>query len=182
MKLHKISFLILGACVLFGGNVAVMAADKDVKAQQKAEKTAEAPPGPAWVVRCNKEMKDEGTKRGRCEIVQRLIVKETGKRFIEAAVSFPKDKSDARGVFVVPLGILLQPGLQMKIDDGKPFKFQVRYCDGNGCFGYVDLNAQILDAMKKGTKLTLTFQALNQKVINVEITLKDFVTALQEVS
>ncbi len=138
-----------------------------------------------WNVRCNKDDKGKEItepKRGNCEIFQRLVVKESGKRFVEAAIGFPKDKSTARGIFIVPLGVLLQPGMTLKIDDGKEFKFQARYCDGSGCFGFVDLNDALLDSMRKGTKLTVTFQALNKKSIGVELTLKDFAAALKDIS
>ncbi len=144
-----------------------------------------APTEKPWSIRCNKDEKGKevaAPKRGNCEIFQRLVEKESGKRFVEVAVGFPKDKSAARGIIIVPLGILLQPGMTMKVDDGKEYKFQVRYCDGNGCFGYVDLNDELLGALRKGTKLTVTFQALNKKPISVVITLKDFAAALTEVS
>jgi invasion protein IalB len=138
-----------------------------------------------WSVRCNKDEKGKEIsepKRGNCEIFQRLVVKDTGQRFVEVAIGFPKEKESARGIIVVPLGILLQPGMSMKIDGGKEYKFQARYCDNNGCFGYVDLNDALLESLRKGSKLTVSFQALNKKQINVEVTLKDFATSLTQVS
>jgi invasion protein IalB len=166
------NFLVLVFCLLIVS---------PVSAAETARKNDVAPQA-LWSQRCNDKIKDEGTKRGRCEIFQRLIVKESGKRFVEAAVSYPKGKTKARGVFIVPLGILLQPGLILKVDDGKPFKFQVRYCDLDGCFGFVDLSEEILEIMRNGQKVTITFQALNKQEINAELGLKDFAKALKEVS
>ena len=106
----------------------------------------------------------------------------TNQRFVEAAIGFPKDKKTARGIFIAPLGILLQAGMQLQIDDGQVYKFQVRYCDNGGCYGYVDLNDQLLAAMGKGQKLKLKFMTLAQKNMNVEVSLKGFSDAIKEIS
>ena len=170
------------------------AADKTpAKSPAKTDAKVPTAPAEAWTVRCDKpkdadakkdavEAKDDNApKRGRCEIFQRLVVKETGQRFAEFAIGFPKDKATARGIIVAPLGILLSAGMMFKIDDGQAYKFEARYCDAGGCYAYVDLTDAILDAMSKGTKMTLSFQALNQKVMNIEMSLKDFGPALQKV-
>ncbi len=183
MKKILVVFLVLGFCAgaivagpqLFAAEEAAKKTEKPVAAAGEA---AQAP----WTVRCNKEIKDEGTKRGRCEIFQSLIVKETKQRFVEIAISYPKDKTKARGVIVVPLGIMLQAGAQIKVDNADPFKFQARYCDATGCFGFVDLDEKVLDSMRKGTKLVVSFVAMNKKTINVEMSLKDFARALKEIS
>ncbi len=147
-----------------------------------AASAGSAKPGEVWTERCNKNEKAEGPKRGRCEIFQRLIVKDTGQRVVEMAIGFPKEKKSARGIIIVPLGILLQPGIQMKVDDKAPFKFQSRFCDTGGCYGFVDLNDKILADLKAGKKIVLSFQTIENKTMNVELSLKDFVKALGEIS
>ena len=136
-------------------------------------------------MRCNKDEKGKEItepKRGNCEVYQRLVQKETGKRFVEVAIGFPKEKQGARGIIVVPLGVLLQAGMSIKVDDGKEYKFQARFCDNNGCFGYVDLNETLLDSLRKGKTLLVSFQALNKKQISVSVSLKDFAASLAQVS
>lgn len=182
--MKKILIAVLVAAV---GGVMVIAGPRLFAAEGVAKKTekpaaaSDAPKTP-WTVRCNDKIKDEGTKRGRCEIFQSLIVKESKQRFVEMAISYPKDKTKARGVVVMPLGVLLQAGAQIKIDDGKPLKFHARYCDPSGCFGFLDLDEPLLDSMRKGTKIVLSFVAINTKTINVEMSLKDFAGALKEIS
>jgi invasion protein IalB len=111
-----------------------------------------------------------------------LIVKDTGQRVVEMAVGFPKDKQNARGIVIAPLGILLQPGVQMKIDDREAFKFHVRFCDTAGCFAFIELNDKVLSAMKAGQKIVLIFQSIDGKSVNVELSLKDFAKALAAIS
>jgi invasion protein IalB len=163
---------------------AILIAPVSFAQEKAAEKTSEKA-GKPWEVRCEKDpatKKDEGPKRGRCEIFQRLTLKKTGERVMEAAIGFPKDKNTARGIFIAPLGILLQAGLQMKIDDGKPYKFQLRYCEKGGCFGFVDLGDSILKEMRRGKKLTVSFQASSKKNVNVEMTLDGFSGALDQIN
>lgn len=69
----------------------------------------------------------------------------------------------------------------MKIDDGKEFKFHVRYCDVNGCFAYIELNDEIISTMRKGKKLTVTFSTLDNNSINTQLTLNEFSQALDKV-
>ena len=176
---------LLGALAVMAGCMMALlpvVAYAEAAANAKAPAAASAAPAAVWTERCNKNEKAEGPKRGRCEIFQRLIVKDTGQRVVEMAVGFPKDKQNARGIVITPLGILLQPGVQMKIDDRESFKFQLRFCDTAGCFGFIDLNEKVLSAMKTGQKILLTFQAVDGKNVNVELSLKDFAKALDGIS
>lgn len=178
----KFFTLFLYACALFFAaapvpSIAATEASPPAASPAPAKKAS----GEIWSERCNAKEKADGPKRGRCEVFQRLIVKDTGQRLVEVAVGFPREKKTARGIVIVPLGILLQSGVQLKIDDGEPFKFQIRYCDNAGCFGYVDLNDGILNTMRSGKKIVLTFQAAKGKTVNVELSLKDFSKALDQV-
>lgn len=170
MKLFKILSLVVVVLTLSLSTV--------IAAEEKATGVKE----PFWAERCDKTKKADGPKRGRCEISQSLVVKQNNQRFAEMAVSYPEGKAKARGVVIAPLGILLQAGMTMKIDDGKPFKFQARYCDVSGCHAFVDLSEEILDTMRNGKKITISFHALNQKQINVQMSLEGFGKALKGVS
>lgn len=137
-------------------------------------------PASTWTLRCPDDVKKPG--RGSCEIFQRLIKQDTGTRFVEVAVGYIGDSKTAQGIFIVPLGILLKPGVELQVDANKPVKFQLRYCDGNGCFGFADLNDALVQSMRKGAKMTVTFFAMNGQKISVEMSLKDFSKALAQVS
>ncbi|MCC7305873.1 MAG: invasion associated locus B family protein [Alphaproteobacteria bacterium] len=170
MKILKILSLIACASVLLAPAVHVSAAEP------------KAGSGSQWHERCGKSYKEGAPKRGTCEIFQRLVMKDSGKRVVEAAIGFPKDKQTARGIFIVPLGVLLAPGIQIKIDDGEAYKFQARYCDNGGCYGYVDLNQELLDKMSKGNTVTVSFTATNQKPVSLKLQLKGFSKAIKGIS
>lgn len=136
----------------------------------------EASNASAWTVRCQEKDSDH------CEIFQRLIVQETGVRVAEFAVGFPEGKSAARGVMILPLGILLPDGVQMQIDDQPPFKFKVRFCAKDGCFAYLNLNETVLDFMRKGNTAVVTFKTLQGQDMDFPISLKGFTKALADIS
>jgi len=136
-----------------------------------------------WIVRCNNEGDIElEEKRGKCEIFQRLSLKDTGQRVVEMAIGFPEDKETARGIFILPLGILLQPGVTMQIDDNAPLKFAVRYCVPNGCVAYVNLNDAILDMLKKGNQANVIVKQASGEDITLPIVLKGITKALGEIN
>jgi invasion protein IalB len=137
-------------------------------------------PNSYWTVRCEKGAKSQ--KDGKCEIFQRLILKENGKRVTEMAIGFPEKKDTARGVIVLPLGVLLTEGMTLQIDANPAFAFKVRYCSNDGCFAYVNLSKAVLDTMRKGSKATLSFRTMQGKKVNVVISLKDFDKSLKQVA
>lgn len=168
---HKFKILLLAVAVI------VTAAGVLVSSGPVASKEA-APekPSTAWAVRCNKDTDK------RCEMFQRLVIQETGQRVAEFAIGFPEDKTKARGVLILPLGMLLPDGGKMQIDDNPPFKFQMRFCSKDGCFAYLNLNEKILGMMRKGNEAKITFKSLQGQDMNVTMSLSGFTKSLDEIS
>lgn len=154
--------------------IAVMAGGILIKGHPVASQD-EAPASP-WSVRCS-----EGEDKS-CEIFQRLVVKETGQRVAEFAIGFPDGKKEARGVVILPLGILLPEGARMQIDDGQPFKFKVRYCTQQGCFAFLNLNKELLGKLRKGDAATVIFKNLEGQDLSVGMSLDGFTKSLKELS
>ncbi|HRC26460.1 MAG TPA: invasion associated locus B family protein, partial [Alphaproteobacteria bacterium] len=110
MTLSAIRTLLRRRALLFAGVVTILTAGAtliltNAFAAGKADKAAAGgvKTESLWTVRCQESDK----KREHCEVFQRLIVKETGARAAEFAIGFPEDKNVARGVIVLPLGMLL---------------------------------------------------------------------------
>ena len=130
-----------------------------------------------WIPRC--ENNEQGTPKN-CEIFQRLLVKETGQRVSEFAVGFPDGKGkNARGVAVLPLGILLNEKTGLRVDDGEIFYFQVRYCTQNGCYAFLDLTPQVIADMKRGNEASFYFTTLEGKKLQIDFSLAGFTKALE---
>lgn len=131
----------------------------------------------AWNVRCNET---EGGQK-QCEMFQQLVVKDSGERFAEFAIGFPEDKDTARGVVILPLGILLPPGVMLQIDDGSKYKFDVRYCVKQGCLAFVDLSDKILDELRMGGEAILTAASAQGKPVKIRMSLMGFTKAYNQV-
>ncbi|MBI4030339.1 MAG: invasion associated locus B family protein [Proteobacteria bacterium] len=132
-----------------------------------------------WQIRCSAEENDPARE---CEIFQRLITTEGGQRVAEFAVGHPKEDPHARGVVILPLGILLTDDIEMQIDDNEKFRFKARYCTNQGCFAFIALEEKLLDMLKKGNRAKIECTAFNGKPIKINISLKGFAESLRKVS
>lgn len=180
-----IGAVLAGAVMLGGFGLYKVTGKNDSGAAFAQEGTAAeaAAMDSTWFLRCNEEGDAEASnKRGKCEMFQRQDVKETGQRVIEFAIGYPEGKDQARGILIMPLGIYLPAGAQMKVDENEPFKFQVRTCTAVGCVAYLTLTDPVLDIFKKGQKATVYMAQADGKTIGIEIPLKGFTKTLKEIS
>jgi invasion protein IalB len=175
--------LIAVATGIFSLSTRVEGKDKEADKAAPPAKEAPAPATEAWFVRCNeaKEGQDQSQKRGRCEAVQKLLVAETGQRFAEFAIGYPAGKEAARGVVIMPLGVMLPKGIEMSVDDGQKFEFQYRFCDQRGCFAYLSLNDAVMDLLKKGKEASFVIMDANGNNLRVNMTLVGLSKTLKEV-
>jgi invasion protein IalB len=174
---HASKFILVSFALIAIAAAGMMLSAEPAVSGDKAA-AAVAASGPAWSKRCEKE----GANAGKCEIFQRLVVKENNKRVAEFAVGFPDKKDDtARGVIVLPLGMILTEDSLLKIDDKQSFAFRPRYCTTEGCVGIVSLNKKILDVMKKAKQITFTFGSIGGKKINIAMSLDGFGDVLKQI-
>lgn len=164
--MKKIAPFLIAATIIIAGISSALAAGKE----------ADAP----WSVRCEGE--EQKVDKGRCEMFQRLVLKENGMRVAEMAIGFPSGKKDARGALILPLGMMLAEGAQMKIDDGQLFKFNIRYCLKDGCYAFLNLNEKLLGLMRKGKTATIIFKMLDGKEAVIPLSLSGFTKAVEQIS
>ena len=74
----------------------------------------------------------------------------------------------------VPPGMLLQPGIQTKVDEGKQSALVYSICFPNTCFADLDINADFIKTVRGGKQLTI--MAVNQggQTISFPISLAGF--------
>ena len=138
--------------------------------------------GSPWHLRCDPAKEGEENAKQHCEIFQRINMQETGQRVVELAIAKGKDEKPAQGVFILPLGILLKPGILMQVDEEKPFKFSARSCTAGGCIALIDLEKPVLDVFRKGEKILLRFKAQNGQEVNLTMSLKGFAKAFEKLN
>lgn len=176
LALAAVFAVALGAWSMTGRAGSGQDKPKEAPAAAQAQQTAPAEP---WVQRCSKDPKD--AKKENCEVFQRLIMKEDGKRFMEFAVGYPEKGDTARGVLVLPLGIMVNEGLEMNVDGKSSFSFKLRLCQLDGCYAFLKLTPQVLDSMRKGKAVNVMFMSARGQKINTELSLEGFGKALKKV-
>lgn len=87
---------------------------------------------------------------------------------------------EAIGNFLVPLGVLIQAGLRLRVDSGETAASPYFLCQQNGCIVRAPLQSGIIDSFRRGARATLTFAALNNgqpSDIDVTLSLSGFTRA-----
>lgn len=133
--------------------------------------------GDTWALRCAQNDKGE---QGDCEIFQRLIEGSTGQRVAEFAIGVPEKGKAARGVAILPLGVMFDPAVTMQIDGGPSYSFTLRYCTMEGCYAYVDLNDALLANLKSGKEMVFYLTLKDGELVPLVMKLGGFTSAYEK--
>jgi len=118
--------------------------------QVKAE-----PSQPEWTKVCGK---DQNTNTEIC-YTTRDFVSDQGQPVLALAVYDVKGQQPQKVVrFVMPLGLLLQPGLRFAVDQGQATPGRYVMCLPNGCFAEAQVKDDFIAAVKKGANLNVSVQ------------------------
>ncbi|MCB5177392.1 invasion associated locus B family protein [Microvirga lenta] len=118
--------------------------------QVKAE-----PSQPEWTKVCGK---DQANNAEIC-YTTRDFVSDQGQPVLAMALYDVKGAQPQKIVrFVMPLGLLLQPGLRFTVDQGQPTPGRYVMCLPNGCFAEAQVKDDFVAALKKGANLNVSVQ------------------------
>lgn len=85
----------------------------------------------------------------------------------------------ARSLIVtVPQGVSLKEGVDFAIDGAKQAQLSYSHCANNSCFAVADLTEAMVNNLKKGKILEMTFQDLQSSKLKTDIPLTGFAVAL----
>ena len=77
--------------------------------------------------------------------------------------------------FLLPLGLMLQPGIRFAVDQGQPTPGRYALCFPNGCFAEaVGFKDDLLAQMKKGTNLNVSVQNQVAREVTFAVPLAGF--------
>ncbi len=128
-----------------------------------------------WTKVCGK---DQNSGTDIC-YTTRDFVSDQGQPVLAAAIYDMKNtaqKQEVRVVrFLLPLGLLLQPGIRFSIDGQAATAGRFAVCFPNGCFAEAPgIDAGVLAAMKKGTTLNVSVQNQTQREVTFAVPLAGF--------
>ena len=82
---------------------------------------------------------------------------------------------DSRIVRVLlPIGLMLKPGVRFSVDKGAASSGSYEFCMPNGCFAEVQVNGKVIDQMKKGTALNVIAKGPANNEITFALPLANF--------
>ncbi|MEM9222084.1 MAG: invasion associated locus B family protein [Pseudomonadota bacterium] len=130
-------------------------------------------PADAWVKICNSDPK---AQKKVCLITQELRTEQG--QFL-ASIAIRETPGEARKTVIasIPVGMLVQPGVQIQIDGGEPTEAKYTICFPNACYAELAIDNGFVNRLKAGGKLQLTTFNQQGKQVRFDMTLIGFTSA-----
>lgn len=128
-----------------------------------------------WVKICNM---DPNVNKEVCLITQELRT-DRGQFLASVAIREIEGESDRLLLASVPVGMLLQQGVQLQVDGAEPQRANYQICFPNACYAEMRIQGDYINKLKRGGNLKIT--ALNQqaKPVPFDFTLIGFTAAYE---
>jgi invasion protein IalB len=132
----------------------------------------------AWVKLCEKatlKKNDKEEKLDICLTHHERLDGNTGMVIVSAALREVQGNPKKHLMIMVPLGVALPAGLQIKIDEDKePTKLTYTICHPGGCTAEVEASDEIVAKLKKGKQLMVAAMNVAAKPIFLPVPLTGF--------
>lgn len=102
---------------------------------------------------------------------------ESGVPVVAAVVIEPEGEAKKMLRVTLPLGMQVQPGTRVIIDQGQPATGPYVICFTNGCMADYEVNADIIGRLKKGQQLAVQAINGNGQPVSLTLPLTDFAKA-----
>ncbi|RDJ24226.1 invasion associated locus B family protein [Bosea caraganae] len=123
-----------------------------------------------WTKVCGK---DQAANKEIC-YTTRDFVSDQGQPVLAVAIYDVKGDPTKIVRFLMPLGLLLGPGIRFGVDTAQPVAGRYAICFPNGCFAEAQVKDDFINAMKKGTTLSASVQNQGGREVSFQIPLTDF--------
>lgn len=123
-----------------------------------------------WTKVCGK---DQAANKEIC-YTTRDFVSDQGQPVLAVAVYDVKGDPNKIVRFLMPLGLLLSPGIRFGVDTAQPTPGRYAICFPNGCFAEATVKDDFINAMKKGATLSVSVQNQGAREVSFAIPLADF--------
>ena len=126
-----------------------------------------------WTVVCEKLPK---SKKKVCNIFQN-VTNEKDVTVMQVAIGYPPGSKTAQTLITLPLGVMLQPGIEFKAGSAKAIRVPFQVCVKSGCVAIVKMSNELIKGMKAGSKGGIKFAAAQKQVIEIPVSLSGFTAA-----
>ncbi len=149
--------------------------------QQQAGSLADAnaqQPQAGWLARCSSASRDAPLE---CAIEQTAVLTKTGQLVVLFNVRVQSDTRTPVALVQLPLGLNIPGGSKVQVDDGKAVDLPIQTCESRGCYASGPISNELLNAMKTGKELKVSFMTLAKETITIPMPLADFASAYDKI-
>ncbi len=150
-------------CVIAGASLAQQGVVKDKHGDW--ETRCETPPGAAYE---------------QCAVVLSVVDKDRPNLTLVVIVLNTADRKARLMRVVAPLGVLLPPGVSLRIDDADFGRLNFLQCLANGCIAQLAMDDKLLDKLKTGKTMTLGVFQTPEQGVGVPAPLSGFKEAYEQ--
>jgi invasion protein IalB len=108
-----------------------------------------------------------------CEMSQDVIDQKSGTRVARLILVREKNKNMVLAV-TVPLQVLLEPGLGLKLGDDQVRVFQYKTCNEDGCISIIPVNDQIEAGFAKAQQAAIAVAQPDGKAVELPFSMKGY--------
>jgi invasion protein IalB len=130
----------------------------------------------AWVKLCEKapSLTEPKKELNVCLTHHERLDGNTGMVLVSAAIRQVEGQDKEALMVMVPLGMALPPGVQVKVDEKEPVKLQFTLCHAAGCTAEGEATKAVIDQMKTGKQVVVAAINLAGKAIGFPVPLTGF--------
>src|SRR5947209_579804 len=130
-----------------------------------------------WVTRCETP---PGAAHEQCAIVLSVVDQDRPNLTLVVIVLNSADRKARLMRVIAPLGVLLPPGVSLRIDDQEYGRLSFLQCLANGCVAQLAMDDKLLAALKGGKTATLGIFQTPEQGIGVPAPLPGFKEAYEQ--
>jgi invasion protein IalB len=124
-----------------------------------------------WVTRCETP---PGAQHEQCAIVLSVVDQERPNLILVVIVLNTADRKARLMRVIAPLGVLLPPGVSLRIDEADAGRLNFLQCLPNGCVAQLAMDDALIDKLKNGKTATLGIFQTPEQGVGVQAPLAGF--------
>ncbi len=126
-----------------------------------------------WTKVCGR---DPGNNREIC-YTTRDFVSDQGQAVLAVAVYDVRGDANRIVRFLLPIGLLLQPGSRFAVDQAQPISARFQICFPNGCFAETTVNEAQFNQLRRGNTLNISVQNQAAREVTFQVPMAGFARA-----
>jgi invasion protein IalB len=130
-----------------------------------------------WTTRCETP---PGSAHEQCAIVLSVVDQERPSLILVVIVLNTADRKARLMRIVAPLGVLLPPGISLRIDNADAGRLSFLQCLPNGCVAQLAMDEGLIDKLKNGKTATLGVFQTPEEGVGVQAPLVGFKEAYEQ--